>query len=456
MSLKNTNLNRPLRRRDFLKTASAAAAVAAFGVPQFVPGRALGDGKGGGNERLTLGVIGVGGRGSEHLRNMVGRVERGELNIAAICDVDAKRLEKALETAGPQAEAYRDYRSILERKDIDAVILATPNHWHGVQFTQAAECGKHIYCETPACSTVEEGKAMVAAAKKAKIAAQIGAQGRSQLEAYMMHRFLANGAIGKIVRVDCWCAPSPVDERPASDGDPPAELDYDLWLGPLRWRPYNPRISHGNFRWMLDSGGGQLADRGSHLLSCAMWCLSADGTGPVTIEASGTSPTKGLWDAAVEMTVTYTFKKPDWVLTWNQPGEPVEIEPREPEEPKIAQPACGAVFRGDNGEARLWGGNGDVWTEQKVRDWTLPADQAEAIVYKSPGHYEDWFRGIKTGERTLMNVEAAAGVANLCNLGNLAFLLERKLQWDPAKGEIVGDEEARRLMNRPQRFPYAL
>ena len=179
---------------------------------------------------------------------------------------------------------------------------------------------------------------MIAAAKKAKIAAQIGAQGRSQPEAYLMHRFLANGAIGNVTRVDCWHAPSPVDERPASDGDPPPELDYDLWLGPLRWRPYNPHFSHGNFRWMLESGGGQICDRGSHLMSCAMWWLDADGTGPVTVEAQGTSPSKGLWDAAVEMKVTYTFKNPDWVLTWNQPGEPIAAEARKPEEPKITQP----------------------------------------------------------------------------------------------------------------------
>jgi predicted dehydrogenase len=409
----------------------------------------------------VLGVIGVGGRGSEHLRNLIGRMERGEVDLAAISDADQKRLEKALETAGPQAKSYRDYRHILARKDIDAVILATPTHWHGVQFTQAAECGKHIYLETPACVTIEEGKAMIAAAKQAKIATQIGAQGRSQPEAYTMHRFLANGAIGQVTQVDCWHAPSPVDEKSASDADPPPELDYDLWLGPLRWRPYNPQFSHGNFRWMLESGGGQICDSGSHLMSCAMCWLDADGAGPVTVEAQGTSPSKGLWDAAVRMRVIYTFKNPDWVLTWNQPGEPIAAEERNAEEknipaPKITQPGYGAVYRGEAGEAHCWGGDEGLWAERKVREWNPPADEPEVIVYRSPGHYENWFRGIKTGEKTIMNIEAAVGVANLCNLGNLAFVLDRKLQWDQSKGEIVGDEEARRLMGRPQRFPYAL
>jgi predicted dehydrogenase len=325
-----------------------------------------------------------------------------------------------------------------------------------VQFTQAAECGKHIYLETPACATIEEGKAMIAAARKAKIATQIGAQGRSLAEAYLMHRYLANGAIGRVTQVDCWSLPSPVDERSAPDGDPPPELDYDLWLGPLRWRAFNPHFAHGNFRWMLESGGGRICDVGSHLMSLAMRWLDADGTGPATVEAQGTSPSKGLWDAAVEMKVTYTFKNPDWTLTWNQPGEPIAAEERTADEAKIAQPACGMVIRGESGEAHLWGGSEGVWAERKVREWNPSAGEPEFVVYRSPGHCEDWFRGIKTGERTILSIEAAVGVANLCNLGNMSFVLDRKLQWDPVKSEIPADESARRLTSRPQRFPYSL
>jgi predicted dehydrogenase len=452
---KAMNRNRTVPRRDFLKTAGIVAAGSMFGVPEFVPGRVFGeDGNGGANERLTLGLIGVGGRGSEHLRAMVERRKRGILNVAALCDVDEKRLERASELAGPQVATYRDYRELLSRKDIDAVIIATPDHWHGVHFTQAAELGKHIYCETPACSTIEEGKAMVAAAKKTKIVTQIGAQGRSRPESYLMHRFLANGAIGKINRVDCWHSVSPTEEIPTADTEAPPELDYELWLGPLRWRPYNPHFSHGNFRWSLDSGGGQLATAGSHLMSLALHWLNADGTEPVTVEAKGSSPSKGLWDAAVEMKVTYTFKKPDWVLTWNQPGEPFETEDRNEDEAKITRASSGATYRGENGEAHHWGGEEDVWAERKVREWNVPNDAAEVVVPKISGHYEDWFNGIQTGERTVLNIEAAVAVANLCILGNLSFLLGRKLQWDQAKGEIIGDEQARRLMARPERYPY--
>jgi predicted dehydrogenase len=415
----------------------------------------------GANERIFIGHIGFGGRAKGLYKELGPLRDRGEAESVAICDVDEKRLEEGSKLVGPKLDVYRDYRYILERKDIDAVVIGTPDHWHAVQFVHSAESGKHIYCEKPAHCTIEEGKAMVAAAKKAGIASQIGSQGRSQPEAYLMHRFLANGAIGKVSHVECFHYTSPEDNTQTADSDPPPELDWDLWLGPLRWRPYNKKYHHGVFRWLLESGGGQIRDRGAHVMSCAMWWMGADGTGPVTIEASGTPPKQGLWDSAVEMTVKYTFKNPDWVMTWNQmPNEEVlkryPAEPRTGQEPggKISRPGYGAVYHGDQGTCIHWGGDGGTWAERKVRQWTPPAGAKE--VYKSPGHMEDWFLGIRTGQKTIMNVEAGVGVANLCVLGNLSYLLGRPLTWDQAKQEITGDEQARRLMSRPQRYPYCL
>ncbi len=306
---------------------------------------------------------------------------------------------------------------------------------------------------------------MVAAAKKAGIASQIGSQGRSQPEAYKMHRYLANGVVGKVDNVECFHYPSPIDTSATPDGDPPPELDWDLWLGPLRYRPYNKRHHHGVFRWLLESGGGQIRDRGAHVMSCAMYWMGADGTGPVTVEATGTSPPKGLWDSAVEMNVTYTFKDPDWVMTWTQmPMDdvkrkyPPEDRPKEEMERegigRISRPGYGAVYHGDKGRCMHWGGDGGTWAERKVRHWELPAGAED--VYESPGHMEDWFVGIKTGKKCIMDIEWGTGVANLTILGNLSFILKRKLQWDQAKQEIVGDDEAQRMMSTPQRFPYHL
>lgn len=435
-------------RREFLATAGAA-----FSAPYFIP-----KGVFGANERITTAHIGVGGMGGHHLRDMVRRRGRGQVNIAAVCDIDEKRLASAVKTAGKGVIPYHDYRYILERKDIDAVVIATPDHWHGVQTVHACEMGKHVYVEKPACCTIEEGKAMVAAAKNNKVSVQVGSQGRSQPEAYLAHRYLENGNIGKISKVWCFHYPSPTDNNPVPDSDPPAELDWDMWLGPLRWRPYNQRYCHGVFRWLLESGGGQIRDRGAHVMSCAKWWMNADDQGPVTVEATGTAPTKGLWDSAILMEVTYTFKNPDWTLIWKQMpnNELPTAEKRTGKEPggKISRPGYGAIYHGDKGTFIHWGGDGGTWAEKKAREWKPSAGAKE--VYKSPGHKEDWFKGIKTGAKTIMNIEAGAGVANLCILGNLSYVLGRKLQWDQAKQEIVGDEQAQRMMCRPQRHPYHL
>ncbi len=442
-----------LNRRKFL--AGAAASAAAIGLPYFIPSCAWsGPGRIGPNERLTMAHIGVGSMGGYHLRDMVKRRDRGEVNIAAVCDIDEKRLAGAVKTAGAGVQPYRDYRYILERKDIDAVVIATPDHWHGVQMVHAAECGKHIYVEKPACCTIEEGKAMVAAAKKNKVSVQVGSQGRSQPEAYSAHAYIANDMLGTVRKVTCWHYASPVDNNPVPDSVPPPDLDWDLWLGPLRWRPYNKRYCHGVFRWIMESGGGQIRDRGAHVMSNAIYFMNADNTGPVTIEATGTLPTKGLWDTAIDMEVVYTFKNPDWQLIWSQPGRKIPYFDQEKRKRLGIRDSYGAVYHGDKDKLIVWVGDGQVFTELKAVNYKIPPGGVQ--VYKSPGHKEDWFQGIKTGRKTIMNIEAAVATANLCNLGNLSLILGRKLKWDQKKQEIVGDEQARRMMSRPQRHPYHL
>jgi predicted dehydrogenase len=436
-----------LSRREFLGTAGAAVMA-----PMILPAGVLGiNGKPGANDRILIGHIGTGGMGSHLMEHSLYFEQVGQAAVAAVCDVDSRRLAVAM---GDRRDGYRDYRALLERKDIDAVVIATPDHWHAAQMVHAAECGKHVYVEKPACCTIQEGTAMIRAARENRVAVQVGSQGRSQEEAYLAHRYVANGNIGTVRRVDCFHYPSPSDDRPVADSEAPDYLDWDLWLGPLRWRPYNRRYAPVNFRWLMESGGGQIRDRGAHVMSCAMHWLGADGTWPVSVEATGTQPASGLWDTCVEMQVTYTFKNPDWVLTWNQPGNPVPPEPRSGAESHIERPGYGAVYTGDAGSFHHWGGDGGTWVERKVREWAPGPGAVE--VPKSPGHMRDWHNGIRTGTKTIMNIEAAVGVADLCNLGNLAFLLGRKLEWDGARREFIGDPAANRLLGRPQRFPHAV
>ena len=442
-----------LARRDFLKAGTLALSAAALGFPTLVPTRAFGA-----NERVTLGHIGIGGMGGFHLDRMVAFMERGRTDVAAVCDVDEKRLANAHKKAGAKSTPYRDYRYVLERKDLDAVVIATPDHWHAVQTVHACQSGKHVYVEKPACCTIEEGKAMIKTANDNKRVVQLGSQGRSQRENYYANRYIANGNIGKVNKVTCWHYESPADSHPVPDSAPPPELDWDLWLGPLPWRQYNQHYLPGSFRWMMESGGGQIRDRGAHVMANALWIMNADHTGPVSIEAKGTVPTKGAYDVGVKMEVVYEFKNPDWTLIWAQPGQMIPYFDREKQKALGIREGYGAVYEGDKDKLVLWVGDSQAFTEEKAVQWAKQAPADAKDVHKSPNfdHHEDWFQAIKNGTKPVSNVEAGVATAFLCVLGNLSLLLGRKLHWDPVQREIVGDEEAHRLMSRPQRYPYVL
>ena len=440
-----------IARRAFLKTTSAAVlGGTALGFPQVIPSCVLGaPGLPGANGRLTLAHIGVGGMGTVHLKNMLEFRKEAKVNIAAVCDADEKRLVAAVKLAGPGVEPYRDYRYIIQRKDIDAVVIATPDHWHAVQTVHACESGKHVYVEKPASVTVEEGRAMVAAARAANVAVQVGAQGRTGKGAWCTCRAIRNGIVGRVNKVTCWHYANPVDDHPVPDSEPPPELDWDLWLGPLPWRPYNQHYCHGVFRWLLESGGGQIRDRGAHQFSTILWCMNADQQTSFTIEANGTAPIKGLWDCPIDMEVVYQFKNPDWTLVWGQPGD------------KVGQTEFGQVFWGERGHLILEWEGAYKGAHADAINFKLPPGGVE--VYRTDeyedfnmNHKADWFKSIREGHRPAVDIEIAHRTATLCNLGNLAYILGRKLEWDGMNQRVIGDDQANRLLGKPQRYPYVL
>jgi len=440
---------RKMGRRGFLGAMTAAVAA-----PQIIPSGVLARaGRPGANERISLGHIGVGGMGNGHLGRGLAFGELGSVQVAAVCDVDQQRLAASVKRcadAGVSVDPYADYRSILDRDDIDAVVIATPDHWHAVQTVHACEQGKHVYVEKPSSVTIREGQAMVDAARRHGCKVQVGAQGRSGMPAFYTCQAIRNGLVGKVTKVDCWHYANPVDSNPVPDSDPPPELDWDMWLGPLRWRPYNRRYCHRTFRWLLESGGGQIRDRGAHQFSTILWCLGADDQVSFSVEATGTAPQKGLWDCPPVMDVTYEFEDPDWTLIWSQPGR------------QAGKTEFGQVFYGDRGSLLLEWEGARKWAEPEAKNFQVPPG---GFVPYTPGLFDDfgmnhmgeWLKAIKTPDHLPnVDIQIAHRTAALCILGNLSYQLGRKLRWDGVHQCVVDDAQANRLLGSPQRYPYCV
>ena len=423
--------DRKLTRRELVGRAAGLA------IPTILPSGIIPmRGRQSPNDRIGIGVIGTGGMGTGHVAP----------DTVALCDVDEGHLANARKRV-TQGEPFmtRDFRRVLERKDVDAVIIATPDHWHALMTVMACQAGKHVMSEKPTAKTIAEGRAMVNAARKYNRVVQIHAQGRSNPNAYLACRFVRNGGIGRVRRVDVW---HPVNFSTTSWGEEervPPELDWDMWLGPLRWMPYHHERCHFNFRWLMDSGGGFIRDRGNHALSIVSWLTNNDGyRGIVTCEATGKRHLTGFYDVPATMDVVWQFKNPDWTLTWSQPGKP---NPRFPGE-------WGATYTGDKDDLVVIGGDGGCDTEQKAKEFIPPPGGVE--IYKSPGHRENWLECIRTGKRPVMDVEIGHHVVTLCILGNIAWRLGRKVTYDFAKERFIGDEEANRLIDEPYRPPWKL
>lgn len=444
-------------RRKFIRSAAtAAAAPALFDI---VSPRVLGLQGPAPSDTINFGHIGIGGRGRTFLRleANVGKQVNAPSNLGgdgsrllragrsvALCDVDSQRLDEAATRVGGRPHLYKDFRKLLEDKDVDAVYIASPDHWHALHTIMSCQAGKDVYCEKPACNTVEEGRAMVTAADRYGRVVQIGSQGRSQPAAWQANNFIKAGRLGTIRKVLCWHYASPEGDW-TPDAAPPPGLDYDSWVGPARWLPYNVKHTHGAFRWLIDFGGGQIRDRGAHVMSIANWIMDCDYTGPTSIDAKGEPPHDGMYDAAVSMEVTYQFKNPDWTLVWAQPGVP---------SPEL-DALYGAVYWGTTGNISVTLGDGaGTSTEQKAKDFAAQCDCGKA--FRSPGHSENWEDCIRTREKPIMHMEAAHRVSTLCILGNVSFQLQRKLEWDPVTEQVKNDDEANRLLSRPGRGVWNL
>ena len=417
--------HRKLNRRSFL------AASALFAAPYIVPSRAFGA-----NERIVTAHIGLGGQGMGNLNAFLGK----GVSPAAICDVDSDHLAKAVNlvtSKGHTCEGYRDYRKLLERKDIDAVVITTPDHWHALTTIHACQAGKDVYCEKPLSLTVSEGRHMVTAARTNNRIVQTGSQQRSDDRFRRACELVRSGRLGKISEVLVALPNSNFSGKPVPDSDPPAELDYDLWLGPAPQRPYNQKRVHYSFRFFWDYSGGQMTNFGAHHIDIAQWGLGMDDSGPVTVEGTAEFHPEKYYEVTTACRLTHTYANGVKLIVGQ--GQP-DIK--------------GAVtFIGEKG--RIMVDRGKISSDPK-EILEQPNGNDDVQLYKSANHHANFLDCIRSRKLPICDVEIGHRSATVCHLGNIVARLGRKIRWDAAKETIVGDDEAAAMLSRPYRQPWKI
>jgi predicted dehydrogenase len=446
-------LHRSTRRQFFGQAAVAAA-------PLIVPASALGlDDKPAPSKRINLGVIGTGNQGFNDMRGFLGD---DRVQIVAVCDVNrespgywngavagrepGRRLVEERYAADKKSGKYKgcdavvDFRELLGRKDIDAVLICTPDHWHALPVVLAAKAGKDIYCQKPLSLTVAEGRAMSDAVKKYNRVFQCGSQQRSDSNFRRACELVRNGRIGKLHTVRCGLPGGRPDFGKTGDRKKPEKVpdgfEYDLWLGPAPKAEYAPARCHVNFRWIYDYSGGQVTDWGGHHPDCAQWGMDTERTGPIEIRnAKGVFPPDELWNTATEYYFEAIYKN----------GVKLIISNKE---------KGGVTWEGSEGS--VWANRGTHDANPKtILDSKIPEDGVH--LYKSDNHYRNFIDCVLSRKETAAPVEVAHRSITICHLGNIALRLGRdKLKWDPDKEQIVDDAEAAKMLSRPYRDPWKL
>jgi predicted dehydrogenase len=418
-------------RRKFLAATSAAVAF------PFV-GRVLGA-----NAKLNIGVVGVAGRGGGNLRGVSGE------NIVALCDVDGPRLAAALKQH-PKAKTYTDFRKMLQQKEIDAVVCSTPDHTHAIVGVAALKSGRHLYCEKPLAHKVSEVRAMTVAAAKNKRVTQMGTQIHAQPNYRRVVELVRSGAIGEVKEVHVWAGASygNIGLSP-KDAPLPKGFDYDLWLGPLPYRPFRNEYAPFAWRHFWDFGGGTLADFWCHYSDLAHWAL--DLTHPLTVHAQGGKARPER--VTVKMKVEYTYpargKKPPVHLTWYQGGE----KPARLTDAQKGKWGSGVLFVGAKGVLISNYGRHELLPADKFKDFKRPPK----TIPDSIGHHAEWIKACKEGGKTTCDFSYSGPLAECALLGIVSHRVgNKKLDWDWKAMKAVNCPEAAEFVNHKYKKGWSL
>jgi len=442
-----------IARRTFLENSTKAAAGSAFmaaGLTPGVEGEQMAT-RVSPNDRIAVALIGSGDQGRANLNQFL-RVP--EVECLAVADVDEERLEAGLAMVEGRREkrpdGYGDFRRIIERDDIDAVIVGTPDHWHALPTVLACEAGKDVYVEKPLATTIGEGRAMVNAARKYDRVVQVGTHQRSAGHFSDAVEFVTGGSLGTIRMVRAWTYLDwKGDLGFPPDEEPPASLDYDFWLGPAPWRPYNPLRVHHNFRWVWDYSGGLATDWGAHMIDIVMWAMQEDPIGAMAIGGKYGFPedireTPDTQQSIVEF--------PTFSVLWEHMigcgGGPWQRE-------------HGVEFHGQNGILVVDRGGWEVHSETDA--YNQPRANRMEGVARQPasrdyhfGHVQNFLECMKTRSRPVADVEIGHKSVIASHLANIAVRLQRHVSWDPETEQIIGDSEGQNLVGREYRRPWSL
>ncbi len=431
-----------LERRSFLKSAGAASALAT----SFFTGRLAGA-----NDKIRVGFIGLGRMG----RSSLGiALKVPDIEVAALCDVYKPNLEQALKQA-PQAKVYKDFRDLLAAKDIDAVNISTPDHWHAYMTVEACKAGKDVYVEKPISVAVEEGRIMVQAARKYNRVVQVGTQQRSGVHFAKARDIVRSGRLGKISFVRTWNYgnqyPEGIGNPP--DSEPPADLDWEMWLGPAPKAPFNSNRfgvhpkEFSRFRWFWDYAGGMVTDWAIHLVDIVLWAMEA--AGPNVITASG-----GKFyiedDRDTPDTIQVTWEFPKWVCVY---------ENRILNAQSMFKQGYGILFHGTDGTLFVDRSRYELIPERKGRgeesvNRTEP-EEGKSSNNHNLAHWQNFLECIRSRQRPVSDIEYGHQSTALALLANVAYRSRQRVDWDP-KSETTGNKEAQPYLRREYRAPWKL
>jgi predicted dehydrogenase len=428
-------------RRDFVKR-SAALVAGTFVLPQIIPSSAFGMGRHiAPSDRLVIGSIGIGSQGMSNMLDFMKL--KNAVQFVAVCDVDAVHLSKAKETVeiankDKGCRTYSDYREFLEKEKLDAVSIALPDHWHGIIYSAAANKKINIYGEKPICRTIKDGQTIVETVKKNNIIWQTGSWQRSLPNFHRGAELAINGRAGKIKYIEVG-----LPDGNKGIGTPPvkpvpAELSWDMWLGPALKVPYRG-VSHWDWRWILDYSGGQLTDWAGHHIDIANWGAGLEHTGPVEISGAGVYPVEGIFNVPVEYDIHCKYSNGIEMRVANASRLPMGM---------------GTTWHGDLGWVHV--DRGDIISASDPKILKEVIGEKEIHLYKSDNHWQNFVDCVHSGKPAIAPVEVAYRAISVALLGEIAMTTGQTIKWDPDKEEIIGNPQAARLLSRPYRQPWTL